>query len=86
MTTQYTPTNARKNLYGIIKAVTMNRDVIEIVPSTGQEGVAVIPLADWSSIKETLFLEQSGVMNTVRQRESDESGFSDVDDLDWDTL
>ncbi|MDR0459770.1 MAG: prevent-host-death protein [Coriobacteriales bacterium] len=64
----------------------MNRDVIEIVPSTGQEGVAVIPLADWSSIKETLFLEQSGVMNTVRQRESDESGFSDVDDLDWDTL
>jgi len=86
MTTQYTPTNARKNLYGIIKTVTMNRDVIEIVPSTGQEGVAVVPLADWSSIKETLFLEQSGVLNTVRQRESDESGFSDVDDLDWDSL
>jgi PHD/YefM family antitoxin component YafN of YafNO toxin-antitoxin module len=86
MTVQYTPTNARKHLYEIIKDVTKNKSVVEIVPASGDEGVAIISLSDWSSVKETLFLEQSGVLDTVRKRESDSSGFTDVDDLDWDSL
>ena len=86
MTTQYTPTNARKNLFGIIKYVTTNKNAVEIVPASGDGGVAVIPLADWASIKETLFLEQSGVLDRVRRREADDTGFTDVDDLNWDEL
>ena len=86
MLTQYTPTSARKNLFGIIRDVVANKSVVEIIPASGTDGVAVIPLADWSSIKETLFLEQSGVLNKVRQREADNTGFTEVDDLDWDEL
>jgi len=86
MTTQYTPTNARKNLYGIIKDVASNKTVVEIIPASGKEGVAIVPLDDWLSIQETLFLEQSGVLDKVRQRATDDTGFTDVDDLDWDEL
>ena len=86
MPTQYTPASARKNLFGIIKDVTTNKTAVEIVPDSGDGGVAVIPLADWASIKETLFLEQSGVLDKVRRREADDTGFTDVDDLDWDEL
>lgn len=86
MVKQYTPTNARKNLYGIIKDVSTNKTVVEIVPSSGDGGVAVISLTDWSAIEETLFLEQSGVMDRVRKREKDDTGFTDVDDLDWESL
>ena len=86
MTTQYTPTSARKNFFGIIKDVTTNKNAVEIVPASGDGGVAVIPLADWSSIKETLFLEQSGVLDKVRRRETDDTGFTDADGLDWDKI
>ena len=86
MRNQYTPTNARKNFFGIIKDVAENRSVIEIVPSSGDGGVAMVPLADWSSIKETLFLEQSGTLKKARERRADDSGFTDIDDLDWDNI
>jgi prevent-host-death family protein len=83
---QYTPTKARAELFHIIKEVNSSRDVVEIVPQRGDEGVAVISLKDWTSIKETLFLEQTGVLNIVREREKDENGFTDADSLDWDEL
>ncbi|MDR1496583.1 MAG: type II toxin-antitoxin system Phd/YefM family antitoxin [Clostridiales Family XIII bacterium] len=87
MVTRYTPTAARKNLYGIIKDVTNQKQAVEIAPATvGGEGVAVIPLSDWSSIKETLFLEQTGVLDVVRTRENDDSGFTNANDIDWDEL
>jgi PHD/YefM family antitoxin component YafN of YafNO toxin-antitoxin module len=86
MVTRYTPTAARKNLYDIIKEVTSHKQAVEIAPAAGGDGVAVIPLSDWSSIKETLFLEQSGVLDVVRKREKDDTGFTDIDDIEWDKL
>ena len=46
----------------------------------------LISLSDWHSIQETLFLEQVGVMDKVRERENDGTGFSAVSELDWDSL
>jgi PHD/YefM family antitoxin component YafN of YafNO toxin-antitoxin module len=86
MVTQYTPTAARKNLYGIIKDVIRHRQVVEIVQAVGGDGVAVIPLSDWSSIQETLFLEQAGVLDVVRSREKDDTGFTDIDDINWEDI
>jgi PHD/YefM family antitoxin component YafN of YafNO toxin-antitoxin module len=86
MVTRYTPTAARQNLYEIIKEVTGQKQAVEIVPAAGEAGVAVIPLSDWSSIKETLFLEQAGVLDVVRKREKDDTGFTDTDDIAWDEL
>lgn len=36
--------------------------------------------------QETRFLVSQGVDKQIRQRENDESGFTNVDDIDWDTL
>ena len=86
MTTQMAPTAARRNFFGMIKDVTTNKNVVEIIPTTGEEGVAVISLSDWRSIQETLFLEQCGVLEVVRQRIEDDSGFTNIDDIDWEEL
>jgi hypothetical protein len=61
-------------------------DVVEIVPQRGGDGAAVISIRDWGSIKETLFLEQTGVLDVVRRREADKTGFTDADSLNWDEL
>lgn len=38
------------------------------------------------SIEETEYLESTGTMDKVREREQDNSGFTNVDDIDWDKL
>lgn len=38
------------------------------------------------NIKETEYLESTGTMNKVREREQDKSGYTNVDDIDWDKL
>ncbi|OTE88232.1 prevent-host-death protein, partial [Escherichia coli] len=43
-------------------------------------------LGDWRAIQETLFLEQTGTLEKVRDREKDDSGFTDIDDIDWQAL
>lgn len=37
----------------------------------------------WQGLTETLLLEQAGVMQKIRERETDGSGFADIDALDW---
>jgi PHD/YefM family antitoxin component YafN of YafNO toxin-antitoxin module len=36
--------------------------------------------------KETLLLEQKGVLDKVRKREKDDSGFTNIDEIDWDKI
>ncbi|MGN4158064.1 prevent-host-death protein, partial [Staphylococcus auricularis] len=31
-------------------------------------------------------LESTGIMDKVREREKDDSGYTNIDDLDWDNL
>ncbi|MGH2282582.1 type II toxin-antitoxin system Phd/YefM family antitoxin, partial [Enterococcus faecalis] len=52
-----TPTNARKNLYGLIKHVVSDSQPVEISNTTNeQESVVVISKSDWNAIQETLYL------------------------------
>ena len=46
----------------------------------------LIGLEDWRAIQETLFLEQTGTLDKVRDREKDDSGFTNIDDIDWEAL
>lgn len=86
MEKSYSPTNARKNLYQIIKEVNKQKEPVNIVPTKkGEAGVTIIPTEDWESIQETLYLQATGVLDTVHERMSDDSGFSEVDDV-WDDL
>lgn len=84
----YTPTSARKNLYSIIKNVNEQRKPVMIDAADGNEekSAVVIGKQDWESIEETLYLVQTGTMEKVQQREKDDSGFTDLDDIDWDEL
>jgi prevent-host-death family protein len=85
----YTPTNARKNLYGLIKDVNLQKKPVVIEPANGNEKEAAVLVSkeDWDSIQETIYLENVGVMDKVRAREqSDDNDFEDVDDINWDEL
>jgi cell division protein FtsB len=36
--------------------------------------------------KEKLLLEQTGILDKVKKREKDESGFTKIDEIDWDKI
>jgi len=80
------PSNARKNFYQLLKDVNANHSQVEIVSDRTGNNAVLISLSDWHSIQETLFLEQVGVMDKVRERENDDTGFSAVSELDWDSF
>lgn len=82
----YSPTKARDNFYKIIKNVNKNHKEAYIVSDNPENNVVIIGADDWGSIQETLYLEQTGVMEVVRERMNDPQGFIDVDDIDWNKL
>lgn len=81
----YTPTNARKNLYSLLKKVNDSHVPI-MIASTKNEDAVLISKSDWDAIKETMYLENAGVGKVVREREKDNSGFTDIDNIDWNKL
>ncbi|GKT03950.1 type II toxin-antitoxin system Phd/YefM family antitoxin [Furfurilactobacillus entadae] len=84
----YTPTNARKNFYKILKDVNNQKKPITVMPANGNENDAAVVISkkDWDSIAETLYLEGTGTMDKVRRRMNDDSDFTNVDAIDWDEL
>lgn len=84
--TTLNPSTARKNFYKLLKEVNENHTEIQIISDRSENNAVLIGLDDWKAIQETLFLEQTGTLNTVRAREKDDSGFTDVDEIDWDNL
>jgi PHD/YefM family antitoxin component YafN of YafNO toxin-antitoxin module len=66
----------------------VNKDHIEIQiisEETGNNSV-LISLEYWQSIKETLLLEETEVLNKVIKREKDDSGFKNIDEINWDKI
>ncbi|MDF7638657.1 type II toxin-antitoxin system Phd/YefM family antitoxin [Lactobacillus sp. ESL0791] len=84
----YTPTAARKNFFKILKDVNQQKKPISIIPAkeNQDEAAVIISKDDWDSINETLYLENTGVLKKVRERQDDNSGFTNIDDIDWDNL
>lgn len=81
-----TPTNARKDFYELLKQVNDNHEPVIISGSKSENNAVIVSQKDWDSIQETLFLESTGTMDKVREREKDNSGYTNIDDLDWDNL
>ena len=81
-----TPTNARKEFYELLKQVNDSHEPVIISSSKSENNAVIISQKDWDSIQETLYLETTGTMDKVREREKDNSGYTNVDDLDWDDL
>lgn len=83
----YNPTNARKNLFSILKKVNKDHTPIMIESNKdNDESAILVSKKDWNSLQETLYLAQNGVAKVVQEREKDNSGFTDIDDIDWDKL
>lgn len=81
-----TPTNARKEFYELLKQVNDSHEPVFISGSKSENNAVIIGQKDWNSIQETLFLESTGTMDKVREREKDSSGYSYIDALDWDNI
>ncbi len=86
MTPTYTPTHARAHLFDLIRQVNEQRQPVAITPANGGPGAVILAADDWAAIEETLYLEATGTLAAVRQREQDDSGFTTVDEIDWDAL
>lgn len=56
------------------------------ISSSKKEDAVLISKSDWDAAQETMYLENTGVGKVVREREQDDSGFTDIDDIDWDHL
>lgn len=80
-----TPTEARKNLYGIMKHVANDSTPVEISSKKNEsESVVVISKTDWNALQETLYLQRMGVLDEIREHEKDSA--EDLGAVDWSTL
>lgn len=78
------PTNARQNLYQLIKQVNDENIPIEITSTKNDDSVVLVSKKDWNAIQETLYLQSAGVLDKIKQFESEET--EDLGEIDWDTL
>ncbi|MRI80506.1 type II toxin-antitoxin system prevent-host-death family antitoxin [Aerococcaceae bacterium DSM 109653] len=70
----FNPTNARKNLNQIIKDVVSNSQPVEIASMRNEsESVIVVSKKDWNAIQETLYLQQTGVLDVIEHHEDEEA-------------
>lgn len=74
-----------EEFYELIKQCD-DRDESFIINDSKIDKASAIVRKDLNSIQETLYLESTGVIEKVREREKDNSGYTDTDELDWDNL
>jgi len=79
-------TVAKDEFYDLLKQVNDKEEPIIISSSNNQRDAVIIEKKQWNSIQETLYLESTGTMNKIRERLNDNSGYTDIDDIDWDNL
>jgi len=86
MQESFTPTNARKNFFGIVKEVSTEHKPVTIQHKDEDLDVVIVNKHDWDAIQETLYLVSTGTLNEVKKREQDNSGWTNIDEIDWDKL
>ena len=78
--------DAKKKFYQLLKDVNKEHKEIQIVDEATGNNAVLISLEYWQSIKETLLLEHTGVIDKVRKRKKDDSRFTNIDQIDWDEI
>ena len=71
-----TPTSLRKDIYNIFRSLIQNHSELEVAINE-KESVVVIPKSDYNSMKELLYLHNTGVLDLVLNRIENET----VDDF-----
>lgn len=80
------PTTARTEFYDLLEQVNTSHQPVMIHGENSDYNAVIISQKDWESIQETLFLESTGTLETVRKREKEDSGFTNIDDVVWNNL
>ncbi|AYW47164.1 prevent-host-death protein [Tetragenococcus osmophilus] len=80
------PSLARKNFYRLLKEVNEDHRAVEIIDEQNENNAVLVSLEYWRSIQETLYLEETGVLNQIREREQGPSEFIDVNNIEWQEL
>ncbi|MDR0899492.1 MAG: type II toxin-antitoxin system prevent-host-death family antitoxin [Lactobacillaceae bacterium] len=73
MQNSFTPTNARKNFFGLLKEVATTHKPITIQQKDPALDAVIINKEDFEAIEETLYLAQTGTLRVVQEREKEES-------------
>ena len=74
------------NFYQLLKDVNQDRKKIKIISELEENNAVLISLDDWHLIQETLIIEQTGVLDEVKKRVKNDSGFTKVNDIYLDKL
>ena len=82
----YTPADARRTFYRLLKQVATEHKPVTIQQRDEKLDTVIVPKSDWDVIQETLYLAQTGTLDHVNRREKDDSSFTNVDDIDWNNL
>jgi len=81
------PTQARKDLYKIIKSVNENSTPIEINGRTEEDSAVIMSAKDYKSLQETLYLANDGTLDKVHKAMKDDSGDIDITNgVDWNNI
>lgn len=78
--------NAKDDLYNLIQKVNEHNNPVIIKDNQSGKNAVLISEDDWIKIQETLSGSTQKLLDKVREREKDNSGFTNVDDIDWDNL
>lgn len=74
--------SASNNLAHLITQVNLQSETVRIISEDSEMLQAVlVSAAEWDAIQETLYLERTGTLAKVRERQADDSGFTDIDEL-----
>jgi PHD/YefM family antitoxin component YafN of YafNO toxin-antitoxin module len=68
----YKPKQKRGEIFDVMNSVLENQRPVQIF-SSKNDGVVMVPMSDWSSIQELLFLEKTGTLDVVLDRMENES-------------
>ncbi|GIN74242.1 type II toxin-antitoxin system Phd/YefM family antitoxin [Bacillus sp. J14TS2] len=67
------PTNAKQNLYQLIKQVNEDDTSIEITAGKSDVGAVLVSKREWDAIQETLYLHNAGVLERIKRFETEET-------------
>ena len=80
-----TPTNARNNIYGLIRHVVSDNQPVEIINTKNEdESVVMISKSDLNAIQEKLYLQNKGDLYQIKRHENE--GTEELGEIDWDSL
>lgn len=86
MKTTFSLMAAYQNFDKILQQLSPGSQPVTIQTQQHRHDLIIMNKKDYLALQETLFLASNGTLATVAQREKDASGFTNIDNLNWQAL